>query len=84
MATTFDTTSPEALRKAIIARLGIDPKKLTAFGGSPEFDAKVTDLYRGTTSKLSGLDTSEQALFIEQEIEKFLGIEDKRVKGELR
>ena len=33
---------------------------------------------------LSGLDNSEQALFIEQEIEKFLKIEDKPVKGELR
>ena len=33
---------------------------------------------------LSGLDTSEQALFIEQEIEKFLKITDLPVKGELR
>ena len=33
---------------------------------------------------LAGLDSSEQALFIEQEIEKFLSIEDKPVKGEIR
>lgn len=33
---------------------------------------------------LSGLDTSEQALFIEQEVEKFLRIEDKPVKGAIR
>jgi hypothetical protein len=33
---------------------------------------------------LSGLDNSEQALFIEQEIESFLKIEDKPVKGEIR
>ncbi len=33
---------------------------------------------------LSGLDNSEQALFIEQEIENFLKIEDKPVKGEIR
>lgn len=33
---------------------------------------------------LSGLDSTEQALFIEQEIEKFLKIEDKPVKGEIR
>jgi hypothetical protein len=33
---------------------------------------------------LSGLDNSEQALFLEQEIEKFLNIEDKPVKGEIR
>jgi len=33
---------------------------------------------------LSGLDNSDQALFIEQEIEKFLSIEDKPVKGEIR
>ena len=30
-----------------------------------------------------GLDASEQALFIEQEIEKYLGIKDSPVKGEL-
>ena len=33
---------------------------------------------------IAGLDTSEQALFIEQEIERFLNIEDKPVKGEIR
>jgi hypothetical protein len=33
---------------------------------------------------LEGLDTSEQALFIEQEIEKFVRIEDRPVKGEIR
>jgi hypothetical protein len=33
---------------------------------------------------LTGLDNSEQALFIEQEIEKFLNLEDKPVKGEIR
>lgn len=33
---------------------------------------------------LSGLDNTEQALFIEQEIENFLNIEDKPVKGEIR
>jgi len=32
---------------------------------------------------LSGLDSSEQALFIEQEIEKYLNIEDKKVRGEI-
>lgn len=62
MATTFDTTSPDALRKAIIARLGISPDKLTAFGGNPEFDAKVTGLYQDTTSRLGGLDTAQARL----------------------
>jgi len=33
---------------------------------------------------LTGFDNSEQALFIEQEIEKLLNIEDKPVKGEIR
>ena len=32
---------------------------------------------------VSGLDTSEQALYIEQEIEKYLGIKDIPVKGEI-
>ncbi|MBU2880934.1 hypothetical protein KO525_15755 [Psychrosphaera sp. B3R10] len=35
------------------------------------------------TRLLSGLSTSEQALFVEQEIEKYLGIENKLVRGEL-
>ena len=39
---------------------------------------------RKNITLLSGLDTSEQALFIEQEIEKFLNIEDKPEKGEIR
>ncbi len=33
---------------------------------------------------VSGLDHAEQALFIEQEIEKFLNIEDRPVRGEIR
>ncbi len=32
---------------------------------------------------LKGLDTPQQALYIEQEVEKFLGLIDRRVKGEL-
>jgi hypothetical protein len=39
-------------------------------------------LHNGTNTKLiSDLDTSEQALYIEQEIEKYLGIKDSLVKG---
>jgi hypothetical protein len=33
---------------------------------------------------ISGLDSSEQALYIEQEIERFLNIEDQPVRGELQ
>lgn len=33
---------------------------------------------------LSGLDSSEQALYIEQQIEKYLNIEDKAMRGEIR
>ena len=40
--------------------------------------------HNGKNTKLvSGLDTSEQALYIEQEIEKYLGIKDIPVKGEI-
>ncbi|MBO1255749.1 hypothetical protein J3L16_08640 [Alteromonas sp. 5E99-2] len=35
------------------------------------------------TKLLSGLESSEQALYIEQEIEKYLQIQDIRVKGEI-
>jgi len=41
-------------------------------------------LNRGTDTKLlSGLTTSEQALYVEQEIEKYLAIKNKPVRGEL-
>jgi hypothetical protein len=36
-----------------------------------------------TVKLLSGLETSEQALFIEHEIEKYLGISDQLVRGEI-
>lgn len=40
--------------------------------------------HNGRNIKLvTGLETSEQALYIEQEIEKYLGIEDIPVKGEI-
>jgi hypothetical protein len=56
----FDETSPDQLRKAIIARMGIDPTKLTAFGGNPQFDTNVTNLYRSALAKLAGYDTQQQ------------------------
>jgi hypothetical protein len=59
-AAPFDQTSPDQLRKAIIARMGIDPTKLTAFGGNPTFDNNVTNLYRSALSKLAGYDTQTQ------------------------
>ena len=41
-------------------------------------------LNNGTNTKLlSGLETSEQALYIEQEIEKFLNIKNSPVRGEI-
>jgi hypothetical protein len=52
-------TSPEELRKAIIARLGITPDKLVAFGGGPAFDDQIRNLYRTATQKYADLDTSE-------------------------
>jgi hypothetical protein len=40
--------------------------------------------HSGRTIKLvGGMDTSEQALYLEQEMEKYLGIADEAVKGEL-
>jgi len=62
MATTFDQTSPDKLRAAIIARLGIDPTKLTAFGGNPTFDAQITSLYQDALNKMAGYDTQSARL----------------------
>lgn len=59
MAALPEMPDSEALRRAIIAKLGIDPTKLTAFGGNPEFDANVTNLYRGTTQKYGDLDLAQ-------------------------
>lgn len=52
--------------------------------GYPAYSVHAITEERRNLKLLSGLDTSEQALFIEQEIEKFLKIEDKPVKGAIR
>jgi hypothetical protein len=57
---------------------------LGARNGYRAFAVHAITSERRNIKLLSGLDNSEQALFIEQEIEKFLNIEDKRVKGEIR
>ncbi len=48
------------------------------------FSVRAITSDRKNITLLSGLNIAEQALFIEQEIETFLGIEDKPVKGEIR
>ena len=53
-------------------------------GGYRTFAVHAITRERKNIKVVAGLDTSEQALFIEQEIEKFLSIEDKPVKGEIR
>lgn len=62
MAAPFDTTDPEALRRAIIAKMGIDPTKLTAFGGNAKFDADITAMYRSALDKMAGYDTQQSRL----------------------
>jgi len=62
MATPLDPAlmkDPVALRTAIISRLGIDPKKLVAFGGGPAFDDQIRNLYRTATGKYGALDLQE-------------------------
>jgi len=54
------------------------------FHGSSSFTVHAITSRRENIKLLSGLENAEQALFIEQEIEKFLHIEDKLVKGEVR
>jgi predicted Zn finger-like uncharacterized protein len=53
---------------------------------STNYTYEVQAILRGGAHEklLSGLDESEQALYLEQEIERFLEIEDRPVKGELR
>jgi hypothetical protein len=53
-------------------------------GGSTSFEVRAI-LRDGRNVKLvGGLTSSEQALFIEQAVEKCLGIKDAVVKGEIR
>jgi len=52
-------------------------------GSSVSYEVHAVTNDKKNIKLLRGLESSEQALFIEQEIEKFLKIEDKRVKGEL-
>src|SRR5215471_15740455 len=64
------TTAPNALRSAIIARLGIDPKKLVGFGGDMTFDNAVTDLYRQATGQYAALDINQNR--VGQDYENYL------------
>jgi hypothetical protein len=52
-------------------------------GSSVSYEVHAITKDKKRIKLLKGLESSEQALFIEQEIEKFLKIEDKRVKGEI-
>jgi len=54
-------------------------------GRQPNCTYEVQAILRGGAHEklLSGLDESEQALYLEQEIERFLEIENRPVKGEL-
>jgi hypothetical protein len=52
-------------------------------GTSVSFQVQALTHSGKTVKLLSGLETSEQALYIEQQIERFLNIEDKAVRGEI-
>ena len=52
-------------------------------GTSVSYEVRVATNSGKDTKLLSGLETSEQALFIEQEIEKYLGIKNQPVRGEI-
>ena len=47
------------------------------------YDLYVVDKYLSHTKLLSDFTSSEQALYLEQEFERFLNIEDRKVAGEL-
>src|SRR5258706_7093143 len=49
--------------------------------GGATYETRVISRDNRDLQLVSGLDTSEQALYIEQEIERYLGIEDVPVKG---
>jgi len=51
-------------------------------GSSASYEIHAISTRGRNIKLLRGLDTSEQALYIEQEIEKYLHIEDRPVKGE--
>jgi hypothetical protein len=48
------------------------------------FSVRAITNDRKNITLLSGLQKAEQALFIEQEVEEFLGIEDRPVKGQIK
>lgn len=52
-------------------------------GSSTSYEVYAITNDRKNIKLLTGLESSEQALFIEQEIENYLNIEDKKVKGEI-
>ena len=54
----------------------------TKKGSTTTYQLYVTNRNGQKTELASGLDSPEQALFLEQEVERYLGIEDKPVPGE--
>ncbi|KAB0301858.1 hypothetical protein F2Z80_22785 [Vibrio fortis] len=60
-----------------------DVVKKSKDGSSVTFEVRVILKDRKNIRLVSGLELSEQALFLEHEIESYLGIKDVEVKGEL-
>jgi hypothetical protein len=52
-------------------------------GTSINYELRVTTTDGRDEKLMGGFNKQEQALFIEQEIEKFLGIEDRPIRGEV-
>lgn len=77
-AQTLSTDDLEQIYCRVAHRAGRHP--------GPTLRYEVVALTRkgGTVKILSGLENEEQALFIEQAVERHLGIEDRPVAGELR
>ena len=60
--------------------------KVTQNKGSTSYSYEVHAVLKGgkQLKLISGLDSSEEALYIEQELERFLGIKDRPVSGEMQ
>ncbi len=62
----------------------VERVRRTRSGSSASYELQAVKADGSSVGVLKGIENAEQALYLEQELERFLGIRDEAVRGELR
>ncbi len=73
----------ELSRETIRQLYGVERVRRSRRSTSVTYELQAIKADGGSVAVVKGLETPEQALFLEQELERFLGIKDEAVRGEL-